>query len=131
MKIYLSLPITGRTEAEARAEAQRNIQYIKEVCEAHEVYNPLDNGLPFDAPIYEHMRRDYKALLDCDAIFLCDGWEYSHGCMDELAVAADCRMYVCRWGGWLLDADEWYADRTGHEMYSKTDRKKQADGTRQ
>lgn len=91
-KIYISLPIKGREKSAVRIQNLTAMNRVKAL--GQEPISPLNNGLPYDAPDNEHMKRDYKMLLDCDAIYLCDGWEYSHGCMNELQVAADCRLIV-------------------------------------
>lgn len=91
-KIYLSFPMKGRDVEEYTRRARADQEFLEN--QGFEVASPLDNGLPADAPVSEHMKADYKMLLDCDAIYLCKGWEYSHGCMNELQVAADCRLPV-------------------------------------
>lgn len=91
-KVYISLPMKGRTQEEVIAHNNKAVDRLVEL--GLSPVSPLDNGLPYDAPIDMHMEADYKMLLDCDCIYLCDGWEYSHGCMNELQVAADCRKVV-------------------------------------
>lgn len=92
MKVYVSLPITGREKDDYTAHCERAIERLERL--GYEPVSFLENGLPTEAPVPEHMRADYRLLLGCDAIYLCEGWEYSHGCMNELQVAADCRMSV-------------------------------------
>lgn len=92
IKAYISLPITGRTKEDytkAAEDAEKRLRYL-----GYETVSPLRNGLPTEAPVCEHMKADYKMLLGCDAIYLCEGWEYSHGCMNELQMAADCRLVI-------------------------------------
>lgn len=93
-KIYISLPITGRKIEDYTQQCRDAQEYIESL--GFEAVSFLDTGLPTEAPVSEHMRADYKLLLDCDAILMCEGWEYSHGCMNELQVAADCRMPVLK-----------------------------------
>lgn len=87
MKVYISGPITGLpletvynnfTNAEVRLLEQ-----------GYGVVNPLNNGLPTNATWNEHMRADLKLLLDCDAIYMLDGWEYSRGASLEYDLAID------------------------------------------
>ena len=99
MKIYLSLPITGRKPE----EILRVIKFWKESLEemGYEVFSPFfDAGLRTDEPIYSHgytgvitdqaiFRRDRWYVENCD-IFLMDmsGFERaSVGCIMELAWA--------------------------------------------
>jgi len=91
-KVYISLPIKGRSETDVRKHNEKAVNRLVEL--GLDPISPLDNGLPYDAPDDMHMARDFRTITECDAIYLCDGWEYSHGCMDELAVAADCRLAV-------------------------------------
>ena len=87
MKVYISGPISGLpletvynnfTNAEVRLLEQ-----------GYEVVNPLNNGLPTNATWNEHMRADLKLLLDCDAIHMLNGWEYSRGASLEYDLAID------------------------------------------
>ncbi len=87
MKVYISGPISGLpletvynnfTNAEIRLQEQ-----------GYEVVNPLNNGLPRESTWNEHMRADLKLLLDCDAIYMLNGWEYSKGASLEYDLAID------------------------------------------
>jgi hypothetical protein len=103
MKIYLSGPIAGHDNFEkVFALAQKNMQYL-----GHEVVNPTDiaphnhggecpksyvAAKGHSAACY--LRTDLKALLDCDAVFMMNGWENSIGARLEFSVAAHCGLYV-------------------------------------
>lgn len=92
MKVYISIPIAGRDIA-----AQRNFaaNVAKSLAKSgHEPLNPFCNGLPEDTPRAEHMRKDLRMLLRCDAIVLCHGWKYSVGCLLECSVAKQCGMRI-------------------------------------
>lgn len=95
-KVYISLPIAGRDMENVIGQADEAVERLSNL--GYEPVSPTDNGVDRDAPTSEHMKADYKLLLGCDAIYLCEGWEYSHGCMDELHVAADCRLAVLSHG---------------------------------
>lgn len=56
--------------------------------------NPFENGLPDEAHWREHMKVDIKMLLECDYIFMLDGWELSKGAKLELDVASSCGIEV-------------------------------------
>ena len=43
--------------------------------------NPFKNGLPDEAHWREHMRADIRLLLDCNFIYMLQGWELSKGCL--------------------------------------------------
>lgn len=86
MKIYISLPITGRPEKVARQEAE--ILKTAMVQCGHEVVSPFDINQDKDNPQYEdYICTDLRAMLDCDAIVFCKGWEKSCGCNIEHDVA--------------------------------------------
>lgn len=59
-----------------------------------EPINPFENGLPDEAHWREHMRADIKMLLECNCIFMLDGWELSKGAKLELDVASSCGIEV-------------------------------------
>lgn len=86
MKIYISLPITGQ-EREAREHADM----VKSAL-SRKGYKPVS---PFDIyagknPTYaDYLCRDLRALADCDAILLCEGWERSRGCRIEADFARE------------------------------------------
>ena len=75
-RVYISFPMKGKSVEDYMEQ---------ELC----AFKRLESyGLQPISPI-----RD-KLFLSCDAIYLCEGWEYSHDCMNELQVAADCRLKV-------------------------------------
>lgn len=85
MKVYISGPITGLPYEEA--EKSFNEAEIRLQEQGYEVGNPLNNGLPRESTWNEHMRADIKLLLDCDAIYMLDGWEFSRGAQIEFRIA--------------------------------------------
>lgn len=86
-KIYISLPITGRDFDEVESE----ILYVSGVLEreGYRVVTPIDFDVnpDLDTPYHELLGNDIKALMECDAICLCPGWEKSRGCQLEHFVA--------------------------------------------
>lgn len=87
MRIYLSLPITGQ-ENKAREKASEVSQMLRSA--GREVVNPFD--LPCDKPLPEWidwMCVDLYALYGCDAIYLCEGWQFSKGCRIEASFAKE------------------------------------------
>ena len=97
-KVYLSLPISGydlTERIETALKMELNLQ-----ARGYDVFNPLDNGLPHEAPTYEHMKADIKALLDCDIVLFMSGFNRSAGCHTELAVAMAVGMEI-----WFQDLE--------------------------
>lgn len=90
MRIYISLPITGN-EKKAREKAD----LIKALL-SRQGHTPVS---PFDVyagkkPKYEdYICYDLRAMLDCDGIMFCEGWEQSCGCNIEHDVAMRFKAY--------------------------------------
>lgn len=94
IKIYISGPMTGlpNNNAEAFDEAER---VLKEAG-LYDPVNPAEldrqmkkelGGLNNPGDVYQFFRRDFRALLDCQAIYMLPGWEKSYGARVELLVA--------------------------------------------
>lgn len=87
-RYYVSLPISGYDLAERKQCAIRAEKHI-----ADRYPKPLQVITPFtvcpdsDKPYSYLMGKDIEALLECDAVFFCKGWQNSKGCMAEFAVA--------------------------------------------
>lgn len=91
-KCYISLPITGRDLDDVGgriAELKRNL-----IDKGYMPVSPFDREVDFDATHEEHMRADFKLLLDCDYILMGWGWEYSAGCRAELNAALVCGIKI-------------------------------------
>lgn len=84
-KVYVSIPVTGEDYND-----QRNHAFIVVTNLGIKGYDPIT---PFDiiprpsVSYKEAMGKCIEALLDCDAICLCKGWDKSRGCRAELQVA--------------------------------------------
>jgi len=75
-RIYISGPMSGLPDLNfpafnAEAARLRALDY--------EVVNPAEINQDPAAAWHECMRADLKALLDCDALALLDGWQRSAG----------------------------------------------------
>jgi hypothetical protein len=91
-KCYISLPITGRDleeVAERITELKRNLQ-----DKGYTPVSPFDREVDYSASHEQHMREDFKLLLDCDHILMGYGWEHSIGCRAELNTALACGIKV-------------------------------------
>lgn len=91
-KCYISIPITGRDIDEVK----REIDSLKHVLRNNEYIpiSPFDREVDFNATHEQHMREDFKLLLDCDAILMARNWEHSIGCRAELNVALTCGIKI-------------------------------------
>lgn len=85
MKIYISIPITGRDENKVREEADNIKAALSR--QGHEVVSPFDIYAGKNPTYEDYICYDLRAMLDCDAILFCQGWSDSCGCCIEHDVA--------------------------------------------
>lgn len=64
MKVYISLPITGKDIEEQKRHAWDVASFL--LTAGHTPVSPFNNGLDANASHEEHMRADIRMLLDCD-----------------------------------------------------------------
>lgn len=83
--VYISLPITGFPLTQVKRKAGQ----IKRLLQAKGFIplSPLDIAPEPDKPISYYMGRDIMALMECQAVFFCRGWEKSNGCLLEYHAA--------------------------------------------
>lgn len=86
-RVYISGPISNSGNKEEIIARFAKIE--KMLIEAgFRVFNPLKNGLPFDADTHQHMRKDLNILTNeddpFDYIFMMRRWNHSAGCWDEI-----------------------------------------------
>lgn len=84
-KMYLSLPITGRSMADVKVYASR--VKMKWVGMGYDVITPFDVCNESDETYAYYMGKDIEALLNCDGIIMCDNWFTSRGCRLEFTAA--------------------------------------------
>ena len=103
MKIYISLPMTGYTKTvkkrydEAYKELKEKFGNGVVIAGPTNVDDFDDNGLDPNSPNHPwswHMGEDVKVLLECDAIYLCQGWFNSEGCRIERSIAVTHNMSI-------------------------------------
>ena len=93
-RIYISIPISGHDLEEVKAKARDisesllcDVFGFKKGRNRPGVITPFDVCPEPDKPYSYYMGKDIEALLECDAIYLCEGWQNSKGCMAEFEVA--------------------------------------------
>lgn len=86
-KIYISLPISGRPLEEARL----NADCIKAVLSraGHQTVSPFDNYVGKNPTYVDCLIYSLRIIAGCDAIFLCNGWQFSRGCRIERTFAEE------------------------------------------
>lgn len=80
MKIYISLPISGR-EKKARERAEKIAVALKEL--GHIPVNPFDIYAGENPDYFDHICCDLRAMMDCDAVYFDKGYYNSCGCCIE------------------------------------------------
>ena len=84
-KIYISLPISGLDPKKVREKA--DLIKAKLSREGYDVVSPFDVYAGKDPKYEDHICYDLLAMLGCDGILFCKGWEASCGCNIEHDVA--------------------------------------------
>ena len=83
-RVYISIPISGHDLEEVKEKARKAKIWVSH---RYDVITPFDVCPEPDKPYSYYMGKDIEALLECDAIYLCEGWQRSKGCMAEFEVA--------------------------------------------
>ncbi|MCD8207848.1 MAG: DUF4406 domain-containing protein [Bacteroidales bacterium] len=84
-RVYISGAVTGLPYEEAErvfAEAESKL-----LAEGYDAVNPVKFGLNDGWEWQDYMTRDLEILKSCEAIYLLDGWEQSHGARTEYEFA--------------------------------------------
>lgn len=88
MKVYISGPMTGKPNFNKQAFTEAE-HYLKSL--GYDVVNP--HNYPVNK--YEVcMKRDIALLINCDAIYLLEGWSKSRGAKTEYAVACSIGLTI-------------------------------------
>ena len=85
MKIYISGRISGLSLPEVKNRFQEAQDFLEGL--GLEVINPTKNGLTESHTWEQHMVRDIELLLECEAIYMFDGWQDSVGASIEYDIA--------------------------------------------
>ena len=91
MRVYISGPMTGLPDLNYPAFRTEATLWR---ANGHEAVNPAELEGPDDEAWEWYLKRDLKALLDCDAVVLLPGWEASRGANLEVHVARALGMEV-------------------------------------
>lgn len=81
MKIFIAIPISDRDETEQREHADLIKAALSKA--GHRPVTPFDNYAGKNATYVDHITQHERIIADCDALFLCDGWQFSRGCRIE------------------------------------------------
>lgn len=87
MKIFISQPMRGKTDAEILAERERAIKAAKAKWVDVEVLESFFRGAPTEAKPLWFLGESLKVMADADAVIVCKGWSDARGCKVEIAAA--------------------------------------------
>lgn len=91
-KIYVSIPVSKENYVD-----QRNHSFViatNLAMKDYDVVTPFDVIKNADISSNEAMGSRITAMLDCDSVFMCMGWEKSIHCKIELQTAILCGKKV-------------------------------------
>ena len=119
--IFISQPMTGKSEEEILATRQKEIEKIHQFFDADGVeINIIDSYIDDATRKYfeEHitdginwdiywLSQSLQRLALADTIWLCEGWEYSKGCNIELkcAIQYGLNIVYSEWGVGVKDGE--------------------------
>lgn len=81
MKIFIAIPVSDRDETEAREHAGLIKASLSKA--GHRPTTPFDNYAGKHPTYVDHITQHLRIIENCDALFLCDGWQFSCGCRIE------------------------------------------------
>lgn len=84
-KLYLSIPISGRRLEEAKEYASKMKERL--TFQGYEVITPFEVCPNSEEPYPRLMGQCIEAMLECDVVYFCIGWQRSKGCMAEFEIA--------------------------------------------
>lgn len=87
MKIFISQPMRGKTDAEILAERERAIKAAKAKWGDVETLESFFQGAPAEAKPLWFLGESLKVMADADAVIVCKGWSDARGCKVEIAAA--------------------------------------------
>lgn len=87
MKIFIAIPISDRDETEQREHSDLIKASLSRA--GHRPVTPFDNYAGKHPTYVDHITQALRVIHDCDAIFLCDGWQFSRGCRIEANFAQE------------------------------------------
>lgn len=87
MKIFIAIPISEKDETKAGEHADLIKASLSRA--GHQPITPFDNYAGKRPTYVDHITRHLRIIENCDALFLCDGWQFSRGCRIEAMFAQE------------------------------------------
>lgn len=117
MKVYISGPISGcpngnRSMFYKLASMISKIHHVSGVVNPHELHEDAK-----DLSWIGYMRRDIKAMVECDQVFLLEGWLWSRGARLEYRLAKKLGITITAPPFWLaLSRRPWSKKNSQQEV---------------
>jgi Domain of unknown function (DUF4406) len=87
VKIYLTGPIGSGPDRETNVERFHEVARRLRNISTAEIVSPVELDHKPEDDWTDYLKRDIKAMLDCDAIYCLTGWERSPGARLEVFIA--------------------------------------------
>jgi len=91
MRIYISGPITGKPDYNKHRFNEVE-DWLRSI--GHDPVNPQTLTTGYSETWEYYMRIDLKAMLDCDAIIMLEGWQESRGAKLEHDLAKELKFEI-------------------------------------
>lgn len=86
MKIFISMPMNGKSDKQVRREfVSHKTKLLKEYPEA-EIINSIIDGFETSDPL-KYLVKSLEMLSDADIVFFAKGWSEARGCKVEYHVS--------------------------------------------
>lgn len=91
MKVFISQPMSDKTDMEIKAERNRAVEVIKSRYnnEEIEIIDSFFEGAPHDAKPVWFLSKSLELLSTADIVYFIKGWDNYRGCKIENTVAKE------------------------------------------
>lgn len=87
MKVFISMPMKGKTAEEISIELEKNLEEVKTLTSSSMELLDANLSLGDTATEYDYIGESIKLLGKADAIYFADDWQSSDSCLVERVVA--------------------------------------------
>lgn len=95
MKVFVSLPMHGRTDEEIKKEMKRGAEYLKNFYKNEKV-ELIDTFIDLgDVPRLAYLGRSIQLMADADLVLFMPGWNGADGCLVEHLTAIRYGIKTC------------------------------------
>ncbi len=109
MTVYISIPISGKDINRQREHADRMKAALSRA--GHKPVNPFENYCGENPTYADYLCYDLRILADCEAIMLCEDWQFSRGCRIERTFAEEFGLQIMYERQEASDGSEYYYNK--------------------